>query len=126
MYLSNIKIPELSYTHHVKTLKAYIFDATKVAYDVILRLRFLNKINIDVLSPKLKCSWYEDEVPFHPPDYYNNNIALLKVKRCHHTVPSLKNIMDFRVKYYRYQIFIFRHSQGSNYKNKIVKTYLKC
>ena len=37
-----------------------------------------------------------------------------------------EKIMDFRVKYYRYQIFLFRHSQGSNYKNKIVKTYLKC
>ena len=51
----------------MKNLKAYDFDDTEVAYDVIFGRHFLNQENIDVISSKLKRSWYGDEILFQPP-----------------------------------------------------------
>ena len=56
-----------------------MFDAPAVQYNIIFGRQFLNQVSINVKSSTLTCSWYEDEIPFHPPNYFCNNVVLRKV-----------------------------------------------
>jgi len=57
----------------VKKLRAYLFDAPEVEYDLIFGRNFLNQVKIDVLSSQLKCTWFGDEIAFHPANHFANN-----------------------------------------------------
>jgi hypothetical protein len=79
VYLSNISLPEFNYTCKIKRLKAFLFDAPNIEYDIIFGRAFLNQVQIDVLSSTKKCKRFQDEIPFHKPDYFKNSSALQKV-----------------------------------------------
>ena len=40
---------------------------------------FLNQVKIDVLSSQLKCTWFGDEIPFHPVHHFANNDSVRSV-----------------------------------------------
>lgn len=79
VYLATVCLPEFSYTRKVKKVKAYLFDAPEVEYDLIFGRNFLNQVQIDVLSSQLKCKWFDDEIPFHSPHYFMDNEAVRKI-----------------------------------------------
>ena len=72
VYLHDVILPEFSMSRRVKQVKAFVFDNDSVLYDVIFGRSFLNSCKIDVLSSSLSCRWYELEIPFHPPDFFQN------------------------------------------------------
>ena len=49
VYLLDIKLPYFCYIWRVKNIKANLFGAPKVVYDVIFVHHFLNRENIDEL-----------------------------------------------------------------------------
>ena len=63
----------------VTKVKAYLFDAPKVEYNIIFGRHFLNQVKIDVWSSDLTCKWFDDIIPFHSCDYFQNNDAICKV-----------------------------------------------
>ena len=79
VYLDQVSLPEFSLTRRVKKVKAYLFDAPHVECDLIFGRTFLNPTGIDVCSSKLQVTWFEDTIPFKPPDYFRNNRALRQV-----------------------------------------------
>ena len=79
VFLHDISLPEFSYTRKVSRVKAYLFDADNVEYDIIFGRRFLNQVKIDVRSSDLTCKWFEDIIPFHSRSYFKNNEAIRKV-----------------------------------------------
>ena len=79
VYLTSVSLPEFSLTRKVKKVKAYLFDAPDVEYDLILGRNFLNQAKIDVLSSQLKCTWFDDSIPFHPANHFSNNEAVRSV-----------------------------------------------
>ena len=79
IYLSDLRLPEFSYTRRVKKVKCYVFEAPEVEYDIIFGRSFLNQVQIDVLSSQMKCTWFKDEIPFHPVDYFRNNASIRAV-----------------------------------------------
>jgi len=79
VYLTSLSLPEFSFTRKVKKVKAYLFDAPDVEYDLIFGRNFLNQVKIDVLSSQLKCTWYDDEISFHPPHHFSDNEAVRTV-----------------------------------------------
>ncbi len=76
VYLTSVSLPEFSFTRKVKKVKAYLFDLPEVEYDLIFGRNFLNQVKIDVLSSQLKCTWFDNEIPFHPPNHFADNDAI--------------------------------------------------
>jgi len=79
VFLTDVHLPEFSYTRQVKKVKCYLFDAPAVEYDIIFGWSFLNQVQIDVLSSQLKCTWFGDEIAFHLPTYFRHNNAVRSI-----------------------------------------------
>ena len=79
VYLNQVVLPEFTFTRSVKKVKAYVFDNPRTPYDVIFGRNFLNNCGIDVCGSSLSCKWHEDEIPFHPPGYFEDIETMRRV-----------------------------------------------
>jgi len=73
VFLHEIILPEFSYSRQVKTYQAFVFDNPTVPYDIIYGRNFLNSCGIDIRGSDLTCKWFQDVIPFHEPDYFQQN-----------------------------------------------------
>ena len=76
VYLNGISFPELSYSRQVKTVKAYIFHANEVRYDIIFGRKFMHNVGIDLKFTTSTVHWFEDMMNFHPLNYFKNKEAM--------------------------------------------------
>jgi hypothetical protein len=74
--LHDVILPEFSYSRRIKTVKAFVFDNDSIPYDVIFGRDFLNGCRIDVCGSDLTCKWYGNVIPFHPPNFFQDNERL--------------------------------------------------
>ncbi len=79
VYLTLLSLRNFLFTRKVKKIKAYMFDALDVEYDLILGRIFLNQVKVDVLSSHLKCTLFDNEIPFHTPNHFADNEAVRTV-----------------------------------------------
>lgn len=79
VYIDEWVLPEFNRNRYVKRIKAFVFDAPNVAWDMLVGRNHLNQIGIDVLSSSLSCKWCGDEIPFHSSDYWKNTATLRAV-----------------------------------------------
>jgi hypothetical protein len=73
VYLHDVILPEFNYSRRIKTVKAYVFDNEEVKYDIIFGRDFLNTCRIDICGSDLTCKWYGDTIPFHKPNFFEDN-----------------------------------------------------
>ncbi len=76
VYLSDLALPEFTLTRRIKKIKAYLFDAPNVRYDIIFGRSFLSSVGIDILCSSKTCTWLEQTIPFHPIDYFGDKAAM--------------------------------------------------
>jgi hypothetical protein len=73
VYLHDVILPEFNYSRRIKTVKAYVFDNEEVKYNIIFGRDFLNTCCIDICGSDLTCKWYGDTIPFHKPNFFEDN-----------------------------------------------------
>jgi hypothetical protein len=76
VYLKDLAFPEFTLTHRIRKVKAFLFDAPNVCYDVIHGCIFLSSVGIAILCFTQKCTWLEQSIPFHPLDYFGDKTAM--------------------------------------------------
>jgi hypothetical protein len=86
VYLSDLALPDFTLTRRIKKIKAYLFDAPTVRYDIIYGRSFLSSVGIYILCSSKCCTWLQQTIPFHPIDYFGDKAAmrqLLTVETIH-------------------------------------------
>jgi hypothetical protein len=76
VYLTDIAFPEFTLTGRIRKVKAYLFDAPNVRYDLIYGRNFLSSVGIDILCSTQSCTWLEQSIPFHPLNYFGDKVAM--------------------------------------------------
>ena len=76
VYLHEVAMPEFSYTRRIKTIKAYVFDAPQVKYDLILGRKFLRNIKIKIDFETEELIWYDKSIKFHTTQYFQDRTAI--------------------------------------------------
>jgi hypothetical protein len=76
VYLTDLALPEFTLTWHIKKIKAYIFDAPHIWYDLIYGQSFLLNVGINILNSSKTCAWLEQSIPLHPINYFSDKAAM--------------------------------------------------
>jgi hypothetical protein len=70
IYLTDLALPEFTLTQRIKKVKAYIFYAPHVRYDLSYGQSILLNVGIDILNSSQSCTWLEQSIPSHPIGYF--------------------------------------------------------
>lgn len=65
--------PEFSQTRRFGNIEMFVFDGPNVPHDIIFGRDVLRTARMKLDFADRKTSWMEDEVSFHPPDYFQDN-----------------------------------------------------
>ena len=75
--LSNIALPEITYTQHCLKMKCYIINS-KINYDVIIGRKFMSEAQFKLDFSTNTVSWYDKEMSFHARSYFNDMCLIEK------------------------------------------------
>jgi hypothetical protein len=90
IHLMDLAFLEFTLTPRICKVKAYLFDAPNVRYDIIDGCNFLMSVGIDILCSTQKCTWLKQRMPFHPLNYVGDKVAMCQLL-------TVQPIQDFRV-----------------------------
>lgn len=77
--LNDLCLPEFSFSRCFREVDAFVFDAPKCPYNVLLGRKILKQAKIYLDFDKGKTTWLGSAVPFHPRAYFQDKSKLHQI-----------------------------------------------
>ncbi len=72
VFLTSLSLPEFWFIRKVKNQGLHVRQARCGVWSNSGK-NFLDQVKIQVLSSQLKCTWFDDEIPFNTPNHFADN-----------------------------------------------------
>jgi hypothetical protein len=74
--LQDLCLPEFSFSHCFKEVKAFVFNMPNCPCDILLGHKFMKRAKMQLNFNTSQTNWLGSIVPFHPRDYFSDKSKL--------------------------------------------------